>query len=68
MMDCGVVWSNRNDGAMMIVSHRWNANFGYILSRQAPVHNLYYFALLFYVCALSFKELNETHLHIYPVP
>jgi hypothetical protein len=46
-MDREVIWSNRNDGAMMIMSHRWNANFGYILPRQAPVHNPYYFALYF---------------------
>ena len=39
--------------------------FGYILPRQALVHNPYYFALLFYACALSFKELNKNHLHIY---
>ena len=42
--------------------------FGYILPRQAPVHNPYYSALLSYACALSFKELNENHLHIYPYP
>jgi hypothetical protein len=46
-MDREVIWSNRNDGAMIIMSHRWNANFGYILPRQAPVHNPYYFALYF---------------------
>jgi hypothetical protein len=35
--------------------------FGYILLRQAQIHNLYYSALLFYACALSFKELNEAY-------
>jgi hypothetical protein len=63
-MDRGVNWSGGNDGALMIVSHRWNANL-VILPRQAPVHNPYYSALLFYACALSLKELNETHLYIY---
>ena len=41
--------------------------FKYILPRQAPVHNPY-FLQLNYICALSFKELNETHLHIYLYP
>jgi hypothetical protein len=38
--------------------------FNIYLPRQAPVHNPYYSALYFYACALSLKELNETHLHI----
>jgi hypothetical protein len=36
MMDRGVIWSNRNDGAMMIMSHQWNANFGYIFTQASP--------------------------------
>jgi hypothetical protein len=35
--------------------------FGYILLKQAQMHNPYYYALLFYACALSFKELNEAY-------
>ena len=49
-------WSCHHDGML---------TFGYILPRQAPVHNPYYSILLFYACALSFKELNENHLNIF---
>jgi hypothetical protein len=45
-MVCGVIWRSGKDGASMIVS-RWNANFCYILSRQALVHNPYYSAFYF---------------------
>ena len=59
-MDRGDDQSSRNDGALVIVSLRWNANF-------------WLFYTLFYTCALSFKELNETHfiyiyLYIYLYP
>jgi hypothetical protein len=47
MMDREVIWSSRKDGALMIVVPWWNANFDYILPRQAPVHNPYYSALYF---------------------
>ena len=40
----------------------------YILPRKASVHNPYFFCSLNYICALSCKELNETHLHIYLYP
>ena len=39
----------------------------YIFLKQAPVHNPT-FCSLNYICALSFKELNEAHLHIYLYP
>jgi hypothetical protein len=28
LTDHGVIWSSKKDGALMIVSSRWNANFG----------------------------------------
>jgi hypothetical protein len=61
-MDRGVNRSSGKDGARMIVVPWWNANFDYVLPRQASVHNLYYSALYFYACALSFKELNYPDL------
>ena len=67
-MDRGVNQKSRKDGALVTVSPRWNANPWLYLPRQAPVHNPYYFALLFYACALIFKVLNEKQLHIYPYP
>ena len=67
-MDRGVDRKSRKDGALWLCRHDGILTFGYILPRLAPVHNPYYSALLFYACALSFKELNKNHLHIYPYP
>ena len=39
----------------------------YTLPRQAPVHNPYFLQFKLYLC-IKFKELNETHLHIYLYP
>jgi hypothetical protein len=46
-MDREVIWSSGKDGALMTMSPRWNANFLLYLTRQAPLHNSYYFALYF---------------------
>jgi hypothetical protein len=46
-MDRGVNRSSGKDGARMIMVSWWNANFDYVLRRQAPVHNPYYSALYF---------------------
>jgi hypothetical protein len=41
---------------------------GYIFTQASPSAQPLLFCALFYACALGFKELNETHLHIYPDP
>ena len=64
-MDHGVIWSSRKDGALVIVLPRWNANFWLYLTQASPGAQPLIFYTLFYACALSFEELNETHLHIY---
>jgi hypothetical protein len=36
MMDRGVTHRQQKDGTLMIVSSRWNANFGYFLTQESP--------------------------------
>ena len=64
-MDFRVIWSSRKDGALVIVLPRWNANFWLYLNQASPGAQPLLFCTLFYICALSLKELNEIHLHIY---
>ena len=52
----------------MIMSPRWNANPWLYLAQAIPGAEPLLFSTLSYACALSFKELNEIHLHIYPYP
>ena len=64
-MNHGVDRRSRKDGALMIVPPRWSANFWLYLTQASPGAKPLLFCTLFYACALSFKELNENHLHIY---
>ena len=64
-MDRGVDQKSRKDGALVIVSPRWNANPWLYLVQASLGAEPLLFCTLFYACALSFKELNENHLHIY---
>jgi hypothetical protein len=35
-MDRAVIWSSREDGALMIVTSRWNANFWLYHTQASP--------------------------------
>ena len=64
-MDRGVIWIIGKDGVSMIVSQRWNTDFLLYFTQASPGVCPLLFCTLNYICALGFKELNETHLHIY---
>ena len=55
-MDRGVNRKSRKDGALTIVSPRWNANFWLYLTQVSPGAQPLLFCTLSYVCALSFKS------------
>jgi hypothetical protein len=63
-MDRGFDRGSRKGGARWLCHRDRMLTAGYIIPRQAPVHNPYYFALYFSLC-IKFQELNEIHLHIY---